>query len=254
MPVPASPTRDRSSSQTPWSCDHAYVAGALRASPTSAAPGVIWTCRLRDQEPAPLFTRDECAACRRWCPRNGGVSTDWAAASEAPRPSASLITRVRYRRGTPILIEDAPADVLYTVLTGAVKLSKTISNKRAVGIDVYPPGSPLAAAWVVLGSPYHATAVALEGTTCLCVPRQFVTDLITAHPRLVRELIIETGERLLTLMDQAADVAGTHVEARFAHLFVTLAARVGAKENGHTVIRIPLARRDLATLELLRHG
>jgi CRP-like cAMP-binding protein len=60
--------------------------------------------------------------------------------------------------------------------------------------------------------------------------------------------VSETSEYLLSLMSQAADVAGARVEARFAHLFLALAAKVGTRENGRVAIKIRLARQDLADL------
>lgn len=237
------------SGQTPENCRQAYVAGAVRQSPTRNAPGVLWTCRLRDRTAAPLFTREECYECRRWSRRQGPVSEAWACeADHAPLPSAGPIGRVSYRRGAPIIQEGAPADVLYTILRGTVKLLKTTASGRSIGIDISPPGSPLEAAWLFLGTPFAASAVALEVTTCVAMPRRIVMRLIDAYPRLLRELVSEISDHELNLMDRIAETAGASVEARFAHLFLKLAGKIGIREHGRIFVRIPLLRHDLADL------
>lgn len=237
------------SRQKPWNCRHAYVAGTLRTVRTLDAPGVLWTCRLRDRAPAPLFTREECYSCRRWCARDGGASADWASGASDPAPSSpGPVGHATYRRGVAIVQEGAPADVLYTILSGTVKLFKATGSRRAIGLGISMAGSPLGPEWILQGSPFATMAVALESTTCIATPRRVVSRLVDAHPALLRELIREVSEHELNLMTRIAEVAGAGVHARFAHLFLDLASKVGVRQDGRVVIRIPLLRQDLADL------
>jgi len=253
MPSPASAhveaRQDPGSRHTPWNCHWAYVAGAVRTSPTVDATGVLWTCRHRELAAAPLFTREECETCRRWRPKDGAVSSAWTSgAGKTPQSAASPVARVRYRRGAPIIQEGARADALHTILTGTAKLVKMTACSRAIGIDVCAPGSPLGAEWVLQEIAFPATAVALEDTTCVAVSRRAVATLLNAHPPLVRELVCQSSEHLLNLMNRIAELAGSRVEVRFAHLFLALADKLGAKADGKIAIRVPLLRQDLADL------
>jgi len=243
------PRDELPSRQTPWNCGWAHVAGTVRTAPTADAPGVLWSCRIRERAAAPLFTREECRACGRWCPREGIVSADWTSgACASPPSSASPIRHVHYRRGSPIIQEGAPADVLYTILSGTAKLFKLTSSGSAIGIGISVPGSPLGAEWILEGSSFATMAVALEGTTCIAAPRHVVVSLLDRHPLLLRELLCEISQRERYLMGRIAELGGARVEARFAHLFLELAVRVGVREHGQIVIRTPLLRQDLADL------
>lgn len=252
-PAPASakgrPREEPSSLHAPSNCRWAYVAGTVRTTPTVNAAGVLWTCRLRDQGTTPLFLREECEACGRWSVREGPARSEWPDGAEEPsQSSASPVTRVRYRRGAAIIQEGARADVLYTILSGTAKLYKMTSSSRAIGIDICAPGSPLGAEWMLQESLFPATAVALEDTTCVAVSRRVVLTLLNEHPALVRELVSQAGEHLSNLMSRMAQLAGARVEARFAHLFLALADKIGVREDGRIAIRIPLLRQDLADL------
>jgi CRP/FNR family transcriptional regulator len=98
------------------------------------------------------------------------------------------------------------------------------------------------------GSPDATTAVAIEPTTCVTAPRRLVVSLLDRHPDLLRELLHEISQRERDLMNRIADRVGARLEARFAHLFLELAARIGAMERGQIVIGTPLTRQDLADL------
>jgi CRP/FNR family transcriptional regulator len=165
------------------------------------------------------------------------------------RPSsASPIGRVAYRRGASIIQEGVPADVLYTILSGAAKLCKTTASGRAIGFGISAPGSPLGAEWILQGSMSAVMAVALDDTICAAVPRQMVAAFLDEHPLLLREVVCEIGMHERHLMNRIAEVAGARVEVRFAHLFLELAVKVGVRQHGQITIRAPLLRQDLADL------
>lgn len=177
------------------------------------------------------------------------MSADWTSgACASPPSSASPIRYVHFRRGAPIIQEGAPADVLYTLLSGTAKLFKMTSSGSAIGIGIAVPGSPLGAEWILQGSSFASMAVALEGTTCVAAPRHVVVSLLDRHPLLLRELLCGFGQHERYLMGRIAELGGARVEARFARLFLELAVKVGVREHGQIVIRIPLLRQDLADL------
>lgn len=229
-----------------WGCRWAYVAGMVRRASTADAPGVLWTCHLRDRSAAPLFTGEECWHCPRWAPRATPTGPLLTVGSEE-RPHGP-ISRRRYRRGEPIIDEGGRPDGLYTLLSGTAKLFKTTSSGRPIGVDIVRPGSPLAVESSVDHVPFAMSAVALEDTSCVVVSHRPVLALLDARPDLVRELLWEVNERLVTVMDRIAQLTGARVEARLAHLFLALADQLGERQNGTVTIRTALRRQDLADL------
>jgi CRP/FNR family transcriptional regulator len=119
---------------------------------------------------------------------------------------------------------------------------------RAVGIDVVGPGSPLGVESIIEGSPFRASVVSLEETTCAVVSRGTVLTLLDRRPSLLRALVSEANEQLVCLMERIAELAAARVEVRLAHVFLALAGKFGDRENGKTVVRVALLRQDLADL------
>jgi CRP/FNR family transcriptional regulator len=96
--------------------------------------------------------------------------------------------------------------------------------------------------------PFPASAVALEDTACLVIPRPVFFRLLEEHPSLVRGLLAGLTVRLIELTNRLADLSGTRIESRFARLFLKLAGEMGRLERGGTFVPLPLSRQELADM------
>lgn len=229
-----------------WGCRWTYVAGTVRQALTADAPGVLWTCHFRDRCAEPLLTGEECSHCPRWVPRAPVVGLLLTVGTEK-RPHGP-ISRRRYRRGEPIINEGGRPDSFYTILSGTAKILKMSSSSTPIGVDIVLPGTPLGAESIVDDVPFAVSAVALEDTSCVVVARRPVLALLDRRPDLVRELLCELNERVVTVIDRMTHLTGARVEARLAHLFLALADKLGERQNGGVTIAAPLLRQDLADL------
>ena len=235
--------------QVPWNCGRAGLAGTIRTARSVDGPGVLWTCRSRERSSAPVFTGEACRGCREWRPRTTPLGAAPAFdAVECPPASYGVVTVHRYDRGATIVEEGGRADALLTIVCGAVKRFTTTPAGKAIGIEICGPGTPLGAEAVIGDLPLSASAVALEETTCVAVSRRALLALLQQHPELARQMVCEADERLEALMNRITDLAASRVEARFARLFLELARRLGRREHGTLIVRLPLQRQDLADL------
>jgi CRP-like cAMP-binding protein len=154
----------------------------------------------------------------------------------------------RFEKGERIFEEGAPSDVFYTIASGRVKIFKTLASGKDVILEVFGSGDPLGALAVYDGRPFPASAVALEETACVVIPRPTFFRLLEEHPSLVRGLMLGLTMRLVELTNRLAEISGTRVEPRFARLFLKLAADQGRPERGGTFIPIALSRQELADM------
>ena len=115
-------------------------------------------------------------------------------------------------------------------------------------LEVFGAGDPLGAIAVYDGRPFPATAMAIEDTTCVVIPRQQFFALLEAHPSLVRGLLLGMTVRLVELTNRLAEVSGTRIEPRFARLFLKLAAEMGRAAHGGTHVPLVLSRQELADM------
>lgn len=153
-----------------------------------------------------------------------------------------------YPKGTTIFSEGDPSDFFFTVVTGRVKVFKMTPTGKDVILEVFGPGDPFGATAAYEGRPFPASAVALEDTTCLLIPRAAFFALLQQHPSLVRGLLTGLTHRLVELTNRIAELSGARVEARFARLFLKLGKDLGRPVNGGTFVPMPLTRQELADM------
>jgi CRP-like cAMP-binding protein len=153
-----------------------------------------------------------------------------------------------FERGAPLFTEGDGSDLMYTVLSGHVKVFKTTPRGTDVILELFGPGDPVGAVAVYESRPYPASAVALEPTVCLVVPRQAFFSLLETYPTMVRGLLVGLTHRLVELTNRLTELSGGRVEGRLARFFLKLATDMGETRLGGTFIPLALSRQELADM------
>jgi CRP-like cAMP-binding protein len=96
--------------------------------------------------------------------------------------------------------------------------------------------------------PFPASAMALEATTCVIIPRPAFFRLLESNPSLVRGLLLGLTTRLVELTNRLAELTGGRIEPRFARLFLKLGSEMGRADRGGTFIPLALSRQELADM------
>jgi CRP-like cAMP-binding protein len=161
---------------------------------------------------------------------------------------AAVATVRRYGRGDTIFEQGTPADAFYTIAAGRVKIVRMMPSGKDIILEVFGRGDPVGALATYDNRPFPASAVALEDTACLVIPRPVFFRLLEEHPSLVRGLLAGLTVRLIELTNRLADLSGTRIESRFARLFLKLAGEMGRPERGGTFVPLPLSRQELADM------
>ena len=165
------------------------------------------------------------------------------------RQRVAEFARVRtYPKGTTIFSEGEPAEIFFTIASGRVKITKMLPGGKEVILEIFGAGDPFGAVAAYEGRPFPATAVTLEDTTCLLLPRQPFFALLESHPSLVRGMLLGLTIRLVELTNRLAELTGGRVEARFARFFLKIAENSGRPDRGGVYVPLALTRRELADL------
>jgi len=165
------------------------------------------------------------------------------------RQRIAAVSTVRsFDKGASLFSEGEESELMYTVLSGRVKVVKTTARGTDVILELFGPGDPVGAVAVYESRPYPASAIALEPTTCLVIPRQAFFSLLERSPSLVRGLLVGLTHRLVELTNRLAEVSGGRVEGRLARFFLKLASDMGQPRGEGTFIPLALSRQELADM------
>ena len=169
--------------------------------------------------------------------------------SAEDRERVASVARIKtFAKGDAVFAEAEPSDFFYSVASGRVKVVKMLPSGKEVILDVFGAGEPLGAVAVYEGRPFPASAIAMEDTSCILVPRASFFALLEQHPTLVRGILTGLTLRLIELTKRLAELSGGRVEARFARLFLKLAQDVGKPRAEGTFVALPLSRQELADM------
>src|SRR5262245_8107598 len=161
---------------------------------------------------------------------------------------AAVASTRQFDKGATLFVEGDASELLYTVITGRVKVFKMTPRGTDVILELFGPGDPVGAVAVYESRPYPASAVALEPTSCLVIPRQSFFTLLETHPTMVRGLLVGLNHRLVELTNRLSELSGGRVEARLARFFVKLATDMGQHRPEGTFIPLVLSRQELADM------
>jgi CRP-like cAMP-binding protein len=153
-----------------------------------------------------------------------------------------------FEKGDTLFHEGDASDHLYAVVTGRVKVFKTTARGTDVILEIFGPGDPVGAVAVYESRAYPATAVALEATACLMIPRHAFFSLLETYPTLVRGLLVGLTHRLVELTTRLTELTGGRVDARLARFLLKLANDMGQRRPEGIFIPLSLSRQELADM------
>jgi CRP/FNR family transcriptional regulator, nitrogen oxide reductase regulator len=169
----------------------------------------------------------------------------------SPEDRQRLATVSQFRefdRGDVLFSEGDPSDSLYTVITGRVKVSKMTARGSDIILEIFGPGDPVGAVAAYESRAYPASAIALEPTVCLLIPRQTFFSLLETYPTMVRGLLVGLTHRLVELTNRLAELSGGRIEARLARFLLKLADDMGQRRPEGIFIPLALSRQEIADM------
>jgi CRP/FNR family transcriptional regulator len=119
-------------------------------------------------------------------------------------------------KGVVLFHEQDPADAMYAVVTGQMKLVRYSPGGKEMLLHLVRPGQTFAEAALFGSGTYPATAVALTETRLWCLPRQRLEELIRRSPELGLALVGSISVWTRKLAAQLELLTQRRVEERLA--------------------------------------
>lgn len=132
-------------------------------------------------------------------------------------------------RGAPLFSEGTPAEGLYVVRTGEVKLTKSGKDGREQILYLARPGRPVVEGIRFDGGTYPASAVAMRAASAILVPNETLSTIGEKRPVVLRMIVDLRARRADRNLALVSDLSLRTVPARLASFLVTLVARRQAK-------------------------
>lgn len=133
--------------------------------------------------------------------------------------------------GEIILLEGLPAEALYVVRTGSVRIFKVSPDgHREQVLIMIGPGETFNDVPVFDGGPNPASAQAAVPGTSICVlPATHVTHLLATNPRVAANVIRVLSSRLRHLTSLVEDLSFHDITQRVARLLIEESAQTGGR-------------------------
>ncbi len=133
-----------------------------------------------------------------------------------------------------------PCRGLHVVAEGRVRIFRVNRDGREQVLHVEGPGRPVAELPLFDGGAYPASAITLEPSVLVFLPREVFETLYRSNPDVAHAIIRALGKRLRHLVQVAETLAFRDVAARLALLRAGYAERQG--EPGPDGVRLALDR------------
>lgn len=154
-----------------------------------------------------------------------------------------IISTARADAGQSIIHEGDPAENLFNVVSGAVKLYKLLPDGRRQITGFLFPGDFLG---IALNETYVYTAEALTAVQLCRFPRRRLEGLLREIPTLERELLGEVATELIAAQEQMLLLGRKTARERVASFLLMLAKRATAHGRQANPVELPMSRNDIA--------
>jgi CRP/FNR family transcriptional regulator len=152
-----------------------------------------------------------------------------------------------FERGDYLWREGDLPEHLSVIVRGRVKIVRHTGAGDVI-FELFGEGEPVGSIAVYNYIPYPASAICMESTALLRVPRREYFELLDRNPEFTHGVIRELTRMVLALTRKVEEMRGQRVEVRIAQLFLTLAERMGRESSRGTEIPIRLTRQEIADL------
>lgn len=142
-----------------------------------------------------------------------------------------------YQVGQQLFAEGQPCQALYLLLDGAVKIHKISVGGKEQVLRQLKPGQ-------IFGAPplfmpqgvYPATAVALEPSQVLCVPKDGLIRLLKTEPDLMLKALGQVSQQAQLMVRLAESISLSSVPERLAAHLLALAKAEGGPKAGQVLV------------------
>lgn len=156
---------------------------------------------------------------------------------------AGIVGQSRFGHAATIMTEGDPADHLFNIVAGTVKIYRLLPDGRRQ-ITGFLSGGDILGMALSETNPYSAEAV---GPVTLCrMPRRRFEQLAERFPRLERQLLKSASNELFAAQDQMLLLGRKTAREKVATFLLARARRAAARGRSDDMLDLAMSRTDIA--------
>ena len=152
------------------------------------------------------------------------------------------------RRRTQIWTPGQPANTVYILRAGIVKISRTSDEGRELTLGFYTRDALVGELGIVNEQPHDSTCEAYEDSQVLALPKSDFVRVMMRQPTLAMRMVRLVGERRQKLENRVESLLFKSAHARLAGLFLDLAETLGVRDSRGRIVNLKLTHKEIASL------
>jgi|WetSurMetagenome_2_1015567.scaffolds.fasta_scaffold41619_2 CRP/FNR family transcriptional regulator, cyclic AMP receptor protein len=151
-------------------------------------------------------------------------------------------------KGSLLFRQGEPADEIFLIKGGRLKLSKVFEDGREITLDYLKPGDFVGEALLSTSTDYPFSALCLEDSLTCGFSRKLFEQLVLTRPHIGLQIICNMSERITALTDRLGGFAAGSIEERLHKVLTDLAREHGIEHPRGRAIQFYLSHEDLGFL------
>ena len=156
--------------------------------------------------------------------------------------------RKKYERGQAIFSQGEPANQMFLLKAGRVKLSKVTEDGTEITLDIRKAGDFLGENMLGEDMDYPVSAWCMEDTLFCGFSKETFEKLVLDNPNIGLQVIKNLSNRISWLTSRVGSMSVTNLEERLYGVLTNVAREHGTKNQKGFVIQFPLTHEDLSFL------
>jgi CRP-like cAMP-binding protein len=175
----------------------------------------------------------------------------WVFQNLKPEEMAALTqaaARKRFEKGQEVFSQGEPANRMFLLKAGRVKLSKITAEGNEITLDIRKAGDFLGESMLIEDADYPLSALCLEDTLICGFTKAGFEKLILENPNIGLQVIKNLSNRINWLTERVGSFSLTNLEDRLYQVLTQVAREHGVPSPRGAQIQFPLTHEELGFL------
>lgn len=153
-----------------------------------------------------------------------------------------------FKKKESIFSEGEPARWFCILTKGKIKITKLSYDGKEIILELIKAPDFFGGLAVLKGFPYPASAIAMEESEVIKIPREVFLKLVEKYPSINKAMLSFLIDRVKVTQETLKNVAFERVETRIASALLRLSEKYGRTEEDGLMIDLRLTKQELADM------